>query len=114
MTKSPVLRRVFVENCPSNARIFVILPVYFDFGHVQSVIELSGQQDSERALNHKEMTSNARNFVQKKAVFRPPFYKKELISNTGGANCISDVVFPIIQNSSENTKTQVLELGLRD
>ena len=72
-------KRAILENRPSNARIFVILPVYFDFGHVQSVIELSGQQDSERAPNHKEMTSNARNFVQKKAVFRPPFYKNERV-----------------------------------
>ena len=50
LPKSPVYRLAFVENRPSNASNFVILPVFCDFGHVQSVIELLGKQVN-NALN---------------------------------------------------------------
>ena len=80
-----VYRRAFEENRPSNARIFVILPVYLWFlacsEHYRAAWQ-TGQQRSERALNHKKTTtsqklefhpslrpSNALIFVQKTPVF---------------------------------------------
>ena len=89
--KSPVFRRAcpsrraFVENRPSNARLFVILPVFLWFSaHSERywAIWQTGQQRSEPALNHKRTTksqklefrsslrpSNARIFAKKAPVF---------------------------------------------
>ena len=62
ITISPVYpsrpsRWAFVENRPSNARIFVILPVYLWFWARSERywgVWQTGQQRSERALNHKK------------------------------------------------------------
>ena len=83
------LTPVFLWFCPSIC----------DFGHVQSVIELSGKQVNnalsvhqitKRRRNHKKpefrpslRQSNARIFVQKTPVFRPSFYKNEPVWRIG-------------------------------
>ena len=97
--KSPVFRRAcpsrraFVENRPSNARLFVILPVFLWFSaHSERywAIWQTGQQRSEPALNHKRTTksqklefrpslrpSNARIFAKKTPVWRIGYTEKE-------------------------------------
>ena len=84
----------------------MILPVYLWFWARSERywgVWQTGQQRSERALNHEMTTkspkpefrpslrpSNARIFVQKTPVFRPSFYKNEpvwRIGNTGIAQC---------------------------
>ena len=76
--KSPVFRRAcpsrraFVENRPSNARLFVILPVFLWFSaHSERywAIWQTGQQRSEPALNHKRTTKSQKLGVS--SVFAP-------------------------------------------
>ena len=103
--KSPVYRRArpsrraFVENRPSNARIFVILPVYLWFwAHSERywAVWQTGEQRSESVLNHKKTTKSqkiefhpsfrpsiARIFAKIAPVFRSSFYKNEPVWRIG-------------------------------